>query len=121
MVTSLISFASILDMNSLYAGVASRWDWPFFDTSCQSITPSSTIASQKRIVFAVELEFTVTSLKSSQVPIHAAYCFPRLRPLLLLDAAEPPEDKSFRLRSVPFGAARPYPTHIPLDAFRKPK
>ena len=51
-------------MNSLYAGVCSRADWPFFETSCQSMTPSSTIASQNRIVFAVELEFTIASLIS---------------------------------------------------------
>src|SRR5260221_12988227 len=53
-------------MNSLYAGVCSRCAWPLFDTSCQSMTPSSTIASQNRIVFAVELEFTVASLISYQ-------------------------------------------------------
>src|SRR5256885_3021233 len=89
MVTSFIAHASTFAMNSLYAGVCSLCDWPFFETSCQSMTPSSTIASQNRIVFAVELEFTIASLISYRaVPA-----------CLLLAAPSPPT--TIRRRSAP--------------------
>jgi hypothetical protein len=40
-------------------------DWPLAETNFQSITPKNTMEIQKRIVFAVELEFTLTSLNPS--------------------------------------------------------
>jgi len=59
-------------------GVSSRaWD-PLADTSFQSITPRKTMEIQKRIVFAVELEFTLSSLilqlagKNQILPIFSA-------------------------------------------------
>jgi hypothetical protein len=44
--------------------VSSRGVWVLAETSRQSITPKKTIEIQKRIVFAVELEFTLASLFS---------------------------------------------------------
>src|SRR5207244_11332442 len=54
--------ASTLAIHTLYVGVSSRACDPLADTSFQSITPRKTIEIQKRIVFAVELEFTLSSL-----------------------------------------------------------
>jgi len=51
-----------LAIHTLYVGVSSRACAPLADTSFQSITPRNTIEIQKRIVFAVELEFTLSSL-----------------------------------------------------------
>src|SRR5712692_4302061 len=62
MVTSFTSPASTLAIHTLYVGVSSRACAPLADTSFQSITPRSTIESQKRIVFSVEPEFTLSSL-----------------------------------------------------------
>src|SRR6266699_2639461 len=62
MVTSFTSPASTLANHTLYVGVSSRVCDPLADTSFQSITPKKTIEIQKRIVFAVELEFTLSSL-----------------------------------------------------------
>src|SRR5258708_38806031 len=61
-VTSSTSPASTLAIHTLYVGVSSRACDPLADTSFQSITPRKTIEIQKRIVFAVELEFTLSSL-----------------------------------------------------------
>src|SRR5215467_9933482 len=58
MVTSLTSPWSTWAMNSLKLGSSSRAAWPLADTSFQSITPRSTIESQNKMVFAVELGFT---------------------------------------------------------------
>src|SRR5882762_9034405 len=48
-------------MNALWLGSFSRVDWPLFDTSVQSSTPSIMMNSQNIIVFNVELGFTATS------------------------------------------------------------
>src|SRR5258708_32549109 len=62
MVTSFASPASTLAIHTLYVGVSSRACAPLADTSFQSIPPRSKIESQKRIVFSVEPEFTLSSL-----------------------------------------------------------
>src|ERR1700730_16676734 len=109
-------------MNSLELGSSSRAVCPFADTNLQSITPRNTIDIQNRTVFAVELEFTSTS------PLFRA---PRLFPLAAPDhfylfrpsrfPASGFIDKPFSLRPIPLDAAKPYPTHKPLDAVRNPK
>src|ERR1700704_6613670 len=80
MVTSFTSPASTFCIHTLYVGVSSRACDPLADTSFQSITPRKTIEIQKRIVFAVELEFTLSSLilqlaeKNQILPISCAPC-----------------------------------------------
>src|SRR5262250_2724473 len=71
-------------MNSLKLGSSSRAAWPLADTSFQSMTPRSTIESQNKMVFAVELGFTFYlsnwyhKLNRNQAPEA------RLSPLLLI-------------------------------------
>jgi hypothetical protein len=77
------------------------------DTNFQSITPRKTIEIQKRIVFAVELEFTLSSLILQPVgkKPESAYFF---RPLtLFLRIPFAPEESCRRLRPIPLAAARP--------------
>src|ERR1700745_3303604 len=62
MVTSFTSPASTFCIHTLYVGVSSCACAPLADTSFQSITPRKTIEIQNRTVFAVELEFTLSSL-----------------------------------------------------------
>jgi len=116
-VTSFTWFASTFAMNSLYEGVCSRVDWPSSNTSCQR-SRRSTIASQNKIVFAVELEFTVTSQVLPRSRLRA-YFFPRPRSITI-NAAEPRmTNLSGSGRSIL--RSKTYPTHISLDAVRNPK
>lgn len=82
---------------------------------------------QNRMVFAVELEFTSSSPLSRAPrfypgealdPCFLSYCFPRAYARL---PEESVTDKPRWLRPMPFEAAKPYPTHKPLDAVRKAK
>src|SRR2546427_8529189 len=104
--SSLPSPAPPLAINSLKLGWSSRACPPLAETSFQSITPSNTMDIQKRTVFAVELEFTLTS----QIRERAAYYYfaSFFRPLpLFRGALFVGEESCRRLRPVPLGAAKP--------------
>src|SRR5207245_11221863 len=98
--------------HTLYVGVSSRACAPLADTSFQSITPRKTIEIQNRTVFAVELEFTLSSLILSPETTNQTLAF-FFRPLPLF-ACIPftAEESCRRFRPIPLAAARPYPTHI---------
>src|SRR5438477_10787286 len=110
MVTSFTSPASTLANHTLYVGVSSRVCDPLADTNFQSITPRKTIEIQKRIVFAVELEFTLSSLiLRPETKNQKLHYFFRCRPLFVCIPFVP-EESCRRLRPVPLAAARHSPT-----------
>src|SRR5215467_14416259 len=87
MVTSLTSPWSTWAMNSLKLGSSSRAAWPLADTSFQSMTPRSTMESQNKMVFAVELGFT--------------FYLAKLDPTKSLSAAQAKPDRRDYLRRFP--------------------
>src|SRR5215470_18714644 len=89
MVTSLTSPWSTWAMNSLKLGSSSRAAWPLADTSFQSITPRSTIESQNKMVFAVELGFTFYLSNWVQKTRLKPHARSRLSPVLLIRRRNP--------------------------------